>query len=164
MTLRDSTRNAASRLLDTPRQESRKDLSPEDEARRIAESTGYAMQLQFLGDRSHAAAPQVVRAWLADADLARLENNGGAPILAVSPAVLLTKSQLSNLHKQLKLILQGSREAFLNGDDDLFGQIRSAAAQMSRDPAQFTLHPDRNLVENGLLDEVLKYRPRSSGM
>ena len=98
----------------------------------------------------------------ADADLARLENNGGAPILAVSPAVLLTKSQLSNLHKQLKLILQGSREAFLNGDDDLFGQIRSAAAQMSRDPAQFTLHPDRNLVENGLLDEVLNDLPYKS--
>lgn len=156
------TATAEGRLLDTPRQESRKDLSPEDEARRIAESTGYAMQLQFLGDRSHAAAPQVVRAWLADADLARLENNGGAPILAVSPAVLLTKSQLSNLHKQLKLILQGSREAFLNGDDDLFGQIRSAAAQMSRDPAQFTLHPDRNLVENGLLDEVLNDLPYKS--
>ena len=86
------TATAEGRLLDTPRQESQKDLSPEDEARRIAESTGYAMQLQFLGDRSHAAAPQVVRAWLADADLARLENNGGAPILAVSPAVLLTKS------------------------------------------------------------------------
>ncbi|MBD5538849.1 MAG: VWA domain-containing protein [Desulfovibrio sp.] len=137
--------------------------SPEDEARRIAESTGYAMQLQFFGNRRGATAPQVVDAWIADADLAKLAANpGDAPVLAVEPAVLLTKGQLSNLYKQLKLLLAGSEKAFLNGDADLFGQILSAAAQMSRDPNQFSLHPDRNLAENGLLDEVLADLPYKS--
>ncbi|MDE7371071.1 MAG: VWA domain-containing protein [Desulfovibrio sp.] len=138
-------------------------LSPEEEARRIAESTGYAMQLQFFGNRKGSTAPQVVDAWIADADLAKLAANpGDAPVLAVEPAVLLTKGQLSNLYKQLKLLLAGSEQAFLNGDADLFGQILSAAAQMSRDPNQFSLHPDRNLAENGLLDEVLADLPYKS--
>ena len=138
-------------------------LSPEEEARRIAESTGYAMQLQFFGNRKGATAPQVVDAWIADADLAKLAANpGDAPVLAVEPAVLLTKGQLSNLYKQLKLLLAGSEKAFLNGDADLFGQILSAAAQMSRDPNQFSLHPDRNLAENGMLDEVLADLPYKS--
>lgn len=138
-------------------------LTPEEEAKRIAESTGYAMQLQFFGDQAKNTAPQVVSGWIADADLEKLAADPhAAPVLAVEPAVLLTKGQLSNLYKQLKLLLQGSEEAFLNGDADLFAQIASAAAQMSRDPNQFSLHPDRNLVENGLLDEVLTDLPYKS--
>lgn len=140
-----------------------KKLSPEEEARRIAQSTGYAMQLQFFGNAMGSTAPEVVNAWIADADLEKMAANpGNAPVLAVEPAVLLTKGQLSNLYKQLKLLLAGSEKAFLNGDEDLFGQIASAAAQMSRDPNQFSLHPDRNLAENGLLDEVLEDLPYKS--
>lgn len=155
---------AEGRLLAQPSRISAKAaLSPEDEARRIAESTGYAMQLQFFGNRQGSTAPQVVNAWIADADMAKLAANpNDAPLLAVEPAVLLTKGQLSNLYKQLKLLLAGSEKAFLNGDADLFGQILSAAAQMSRDPNQFSLHPDRNLAENGLLDEVLADLPYKS--
>lgn len=137
--------------------------SPEDEARRIAESTGYAMQLQFFGNRAAVEAPEVVRAWIADADMAKLASgNGEAPVLAVEPAVLLTKGQLSNLYRQIKLVLSASEQAFLNGDADLFDHILSASAQLSRDPGQFSLHPDRNLAENGLLDEVLEGLPYRS--
>lgn len=140
-----------------------KKLSPEEEARRIAESTGYAMQLQFFGNAMGKTAPEIVNAWIADADLEKLaQNPGNAPVLAVEPAVLLSKGQLSNLYKQLKMLLAGSEKAFLNGDADLFSQIASAAAQMSRDPNQFSLHPDRNLAENGLLDEVLEDLPYKS--
>lgn len=154
---------AEGRLLPKPAPQANKKLNPEEEAKRIAASTGYAMQLQFLGNQQGKTAPEVVKAWIADADLARLAADpGSAPVLAVEPAVLLTKSQLSNLYKQLKLLLQGSEEAFLNGDADLFAQISSAAAQMSRDPAQFSLHPDRNLAQNGLLDEVLDGLPYKS--
>lgn len=136
---------------------------PEDEARRIAESTGYAMQLQFFGNQARARAPELVRAWIADADLEKLAaSSGEAPVLAVEPAVLLTKGQLSNLYRQIKLVLEASEQAFLNGDADLFDHILSAAAQMSRDPGQFALHPDRNLAENGLLDEVLEGLPYRS--
>ena len=156
------TATAEGRLIEAPKQVVQEQpLSPEEEARRIAESTGYAMQLQFLGNRQGSTAPQVVRAWIADADLEKLEG-GASPMLAVEPAVLLTKGQLSHLYGQLKSILEGSKEAFLNGQDDLFGQIQSAAARMSRDPGQFTLNPDLNLAENGLLDEVLADLPYKS--
>lgn len=154
---------AEGKLMEPSRISAKAVRSPEEEARRIAESTGYAMQLQFFGNRKGSTAPQVVDAWIADADLAKLAANpNDAPVLAVEPAVLLTKGQLSNLYKQLKLLLAGSEQAFLNGDGDLFGQILSAAAQMSRDPNQFSLHPDRNLAENGLLDEVLADLPYKS--
>lgn len=160
------TATAEGRLLQAPRQMNNK-TSPEEEARRIAASTGYAMQLQFFGNRKGNTAPQVVRAWIADADLEKMESSPGAPVLAAEPAVLLTKGQLSKLYQQLKILLHGSEEAFLNGEDDLFGQLRSAAAQMSRDPQQFAMNPDRNLAENGLLDEVLEglpYKSRVSGL
>lgn len=140
-----------------------KSRSAEDEARRIAASTGYAMQLQFFGNKAKAQAPEIVNAWIADADLEKLAANPtDAPVLAVEPAVLLTRGQLSNLYKQLKILLEGSENAFLNGDADLFSQISSAAAQISRDPNQFSIHPDRNLAENGLLDEVLQDLPYKS--
>lgn len=154
---------AEGRLLPKPEVHKVANPTPEDEARRIAESTGYAMQLQFLGNNEGSTAPQLRKAWIADADLEKMANNpGNAPVLAVEPAVLLTKGQLSNLYKQLKILLAGSEQAFLNGDADLFGQIASAAAQMSRDPAQYSLHPDRNLAENGVLDEVLADLPYKS--
>lgn len=154
---------AEGKMLPKPEATSGRKLTPEEKARRIAETTGYAMQLQFFGNKAGSTAPQVVNAWIADADLEKLAANlKGAPVLAVEPAVLLTKGQLSNLYKQLKLLLAGSETAFLNGDADLFGQIASAAAQMSRDPQQFSLHPDRNLMENGLLDEVLADLPYKS--
>lgn len=158
------TNTAEGKLIEKPETPvAGKKLSPEEEARRIAQSTGYAMQLQFFGNAMGSTAPEVVNAWIADADLEKMaQNPGNAPILAVEPAVLLTKGQLSNLYKQLKMLLAGSEKAFLNGDEDLFGQIASAAAQMSRDPNQFSLHPDRNLAENGLLDEVLEDLPYKS--
>lgn len=158
------TRTAEGKFIEKPEAPvAGKKLSPEEEARRIAQSTGYAMQLQFFGNAMGSTAPEVVNAWIADADLEKMAANpGNAPVLAVEPAVLLTKGQLSNLYKQLKLLLAGSEKAFLNGDEDLFGQIASAAAQMSRDPNQFSLHPDRNLAENGLLDEVLEDLPYKS--
>ena len=161
------TATAEGRLLRTPQQVRNSGKTPEEEARRIAGATGYAMQLQFFGNRQKSTAPQVVRAWIADADLARMESNPGAPVLAAEPAVLLTKGQLSNLYRQLKILLQGSEEAFLNGQDDLFGQLRSAAASVSRDPQRFALRPDLNLAQNGLLDEVLEglpYKSRVSGL
>ena len=136
--------------------------SPEDEARRIAESTGYAMRLQFLGNQQKSTAPQIVRAWIADADLEKMEENSGAPLLAAEPAVLLTKGQLSTLYQRLKLLLKGSEEAFLNGEDDLFGMLRSVAAQSSVDPNMFALRPNQNLAQSGLLDEVLEGLPYKS--
>ena len=141
--------------------------SIEAQAENISERIGYAMQLQFAGDRDGITAPHVVRAWIADADLPLLEANpSNAPVPAVVPAVLLTKSQLSLLRKQVKTIIDTAEEAFLHSDDDasynFYDQLISAAAQMSRDPTAFSDTPNANLVQKGVLLDVLDGLPYKS--
>ena len=147
-----------------------KNASPVEQARRIAQATGYAMQLQFLGTAQRTSAPSVQKAWIADADLAALETNpGAAPLPAVYPAVLLTKSQLSQLRQQLGTVVRTAEEAFLQDNENFnfFEQLVSAAAQMSRDPTAFSKDPNANLAQKGVLLEVLDglpYRSRILGM
>jgi serine/threonine-protein kinase PpkA len=161
----------AGQMLDKPElaPEPKKE-TPEQKAKRLAEITGFAMQLQFLGDQQKTAAPSVKRAWIADSDLAALEAQPDeAPIPAVYPAVLLTKTQLSQLRKQLKSIITTAEEAFLqdNANFNFYEQLVSAAAQMSRDPTQFSSDPTANLAKKGVLLEVLDglpYKSRVLGM
>lgn len=141
--------------------------SPEDLARHLAETSGYAMQLQFAGNQNATRAPQVVNAWIADADLVALEAHPqDAVVPAVEPAVLLTKSQLSTLRQQLKLIVQTAEEAFLQDSEkfNFYEQLMSAAAQMSSDPDQFNKNPGANLAQKGVLLEVLDGLPYRSRM
>ena len=159
----ESTNNG--RILDKPKQEEKKGASPEERAKQIAELTGYAMQLQFAGAKNRTEAPQVVKAWIADSDLAALEQNpNDAPIPAVYPAVLLTKTQLSLLRKQLKSIIETAEEAFLLDTENFnfYEQLISAAAQMSRDPTKFNADPKANLAQKGVLLEVLDGLPYKS--
>ena len=141
-----------------------------DEARRISEAIGYAMRLQYLGNKKHTKAPVIDRAWVADADLTSLEvNKNAAPVIALEPAVLLTKSQLSQLRKQLQTIIETANEAFLqdSANFNFYEQLISAAAQMSSDPAQFNRDPNANLAQKGVLLEVLDglpYKSRIVGM
>ena len=161
------TATAEGKFLPAPQAPQKKNLTPEEIADRIAASTGYAMQLQFLGTLKQRTAPEVVKAWIADADLGKLEQGGGAPVYAARPAVLLTKGQLSRLRQQLKVILKGAEDAFLNGNTNLFEQIRSAAAALSSDPNAFSLQPGQNLAESGMLEEILSdlpYKSRITGM
>ena len=139
--------------------------NPEELAKYIAEVTGYAMRLQFAGTSKKTTAPSVVNAWIADSDLVELENNpNAAAVPSVYPAVLLTKSQLSQLRKQLKTIVQTAEEAFLRTDENFnfYEQLVSAAAQMSRDPTQFSKDPNANLAQLNLLPEVLEGLPYKS--
>ncbi len=139
--------------------------SPEDQAEHLAETIGYAMQLQFAGDSKGTRAPQVVKAWIADSDLSALEEHpNDAPIPVVYPAVLLTKLQLSQLRKQLKLIIETAEEAFLQDSEkfNFYEQLISAAAQMSRDPSLFNQDPNANLAQKGILLEVLDGLPYKS--
>lgn len=139
--------------------------SAEELARQTAEAIGYAMRLQFAGDRNKTRAPQVVKAWIADADLASLEANpSDAPVPVVTPAVLLTKSQLSRLREQVRNIVATAEEAFLqdSANFNFYEQLISAAAQMSRDPASFSDAPDANLAQKGVLLEVLDGLPYKS--
>ncbi len=155
---------AEGRFLPAPEKTSTKIASPQDEAARIAESTGYAMQLQFLGTSKGTRAPSVVEAWIADADLERLANDPQAqPVLTVTPAVLLTKTQLSQLREQLNIILQSARQSFYKDDaKNFFQSIQSAAALLSRDPGSFSTTPGKNLAQAGLLGEFLEGLPYQS--
>ncbi|MDR2056238.1 MAG: VWA domain-containing protein [Desulfovibrio sp.] len=159
------TATAEGRLLAAPVQTSpQKKLAPEEEAQRIAESTGYAIQLQFLGNRKGSRAPSVVKAWVADADLARLSQDPQAqPVTAIQPAVLVTKTQLSQLRAQLKAIFESAQQSFLKDESkNFFQNILSAAAQMTRDPQAFTRSPGKNLAQSGVLGEFLDGLPYRS--
>jgi serine/threonine-protein kinase PpkA len=159
------TATAEGKLLAAPVQTSpQKKLTPEEEAQRIAASTGYAIQLQFLGDRKGTRAPGVVKAWVADADLAKLSQDPQAqPVIAVQPAVLVTKTQLSQLRAQLKAIFESAQQSFLKDESkNFFQNILSAAAQMTRDPQAFTRSPGENLAQSGVLGEFLDGLPYRS--
>jgi serine/threonine-protein kinase PpkA len=116
------------------------------------------MQLDFLGRRQSTQAPKVVKAWASDMDLARPDT----PSFQV--AVLLTKNQLSDLYRRLRIILDQAQRTKRTGARDFFQSILSASARISRDPEQFRQQPDRNLGELGLLGEFLDDLPYRSSI
>jgi serine/threonine-protein kinase PpkA len=128
------------------------------EAERKAAILGYAMQLEFLGRRGKVQAPQVVTSWVSDMDLVRPDT----PSFKV--AVLLSKNQLSDLYQRLRVILDQAQRTKRTGARDFFQGILSAAAQISRDPTQFSLKPNQNLGQLGLLGEFLDDLPYRSSI
>lgn len=128
------------------------------EAERKAAILGYAMQLEFLGRRGKVQAPQVVTSWVSDMDLVRPDT----PSFKVT--VLLTKNQLSDLYQRLRVILDQAQRTKRTGARDFFQGILSAAAQISRDPTQFSLKPNQNLGQLGLLGEFLDDLPYRSSI
>jgi serine/threonine-protein kinase PpkA len=135
---------------------------PEERARQLAAITGYAMQLEFFGASRRTRAPDVVRAWIADADLERLAEDATSPVIAVTPAVLLTKNQLSDLTAQLKLIIDQATRSQRLGGTDFFQSLISMAAQLTRDPSRFSHTPGQNLAQTGVLGEFLEGLPYRS--
>ncbi len=150
---------AARKMPEKPKPQA-KATSPEDEARRIGETIGYAMQLEFLGQQKENRAPSVVDAWIADMDLAQLSDNQYAPTVEV--AVLLTKNQLSDLQRTLQIIVDQAERTKKTDSKDFFQSILSASAQMARDPAAFSAKPGQNLQETGVLGEFLEGLPYKS--
>lgn len=150
---------AARKLPEKPKPQA-KAPSPEDEARRIGETIGYAMQLEFIGSQKDNRAPSVVDAWIADMDLAQLADNQYAPTVEV--AVLLTKNQLSDLQRTLQIIVDQAERTKKTDSKDFFQSILSASAQMARDPAAFSAKPGQNLQETGVLGEFLEGLPYKS--
>ena len=131
--------------------------SPEERAKQIGEELGYAMQLEYLGKKQGTRAPEVVTSWIADADLDAL--SAGKPVSAVSVAVLLTKNQLSDLQRQLKIIIDNAERTRKTDSRDFFQGILSASAQLARDPAAFSQKPGANLRDMGVLGEFLDDLP-----
>ena len=128
------------------------------EAERKAAILGYAMQLEYLGRREQTKAPHVVTSWVSDMDLVRPDT----PAFRVT--VLLTKNQLSDLYQRLKVILDEAQRTKRTGARDFFEGILSAAASISRDPTQFSLKPNQNLGQLGLLGEFLDDLPYRSSI
>ena len=153
-------KTTASRKLPEKPKPQAKAATPEDEARRIAETIGYAMQLEFIGQQKENRAPSVVDAWIADMDLAQLADNHYAPTVEV--AVLLTKNQLSDLQRTLQIIVDQAERTKKTDSRDFFQSILSASAQMARDPAAFSAKPGQNLQETGVLSEFLDGLPYKS--
>ena len=144
--------------LQLPAQFSSTQVDSAKDAASKAAILGYAMQLEFLGRRGGARAPQVITSWVSDMDLARPDT----PTFQVT--VLLTKNQLSDLHQRLKVILDQAQRTKRTGARDFFQSILSAAAQTSRDPARFAKSPDQNLGQLGFLAEFLDDLPYRSSI
>jgi serine/threonine-protein kinase PpkA len=133
---------------------------PEEEARLIGESIGYAARLEFLGKQRGNRAPSVVNAWVADMDLAQLADGRYLP--TVETAVLLTKNQLSDLQRTLRIIVDNAERTKKTDSRDFFRSVLSASARTARDPAAFSERPGGSLQESGVLGEFLEGLPYKS--
>ena len=148
---------AAGKIMTRPKDEAPAQ-TPEDQARQLAATLGYAMQLQYLGARRQNQAPSVVNSWMADMDLAKLARGNQTPTVDV--AVLLTKNQLNDLSTQLKTIIDNAERTKKTDSRDFFRGILSASAQMARDPNLPT--QGKSLAELGVLAEFLEGLPYKS--
>ena len=149
---------SAGQRLQLPGQSSSDSDDIVSEAKRKAAILGYSMQLEYLGRRGKVQAPQLVTSWVSDMDLAKPD------IPSFTVTVLLTKNQLSDLYQRLKIILNQAQRTKRTGAKDFFQGILSAAAQISRDPSQFSQKPQQNLGELGLLGEFLDDLPYRSNI
>ncbi len=133
-------------------------------ARATGEVLGYSFKLDYAGQTGQTKAPHVVRSWIADQDMGRLDEAQGGSVKAptVECAVLITKDQLSALNKQLEIIMTEAERNQKMGTRDFFQSIISASAQMLHDPSQFALKPDSNLSKLGILGEFLDGLPYKS--
>ncbi|MDF9393504.1 MULTISPECIES: vWA domain-containing protein [Methylococcus] len=139
-----------------------KGAKPKDESERITSDTlllGHAMQIAYLGRKKGTQAPELFRAWLCDRDYAHPE------LAATEVRVLLTKNELSNLSQTVKLILdQGEKSQESTGTAAFFDLLRSAAANLVRDPTKLADPKARKLAELGLLGEYLEGLPYKSAV
>ncbi len=116
---------------------------------------GHAMALAYLGSVNGTTAPDFFKGWILDRDLAT-HNKATA-----TPVVLMTKSELSDLKEVTARVLEAANRGIL-APDDMFAQLRSAAAAMGRDPATLKSDKSLKLSEMGLLGEYLDDLPYKS--
>jgi serine/threonine-protein kinase PpkA len=88
---------------------------------------GQAMRLAYLGRVQDAAAPDIVRSFTTDRDLAD-SNRANLDV-----RILLTRDQLSDLRSALRLVIDGANAGRLQ-PQTVFANIRNAALSAARDP------------------------------
>lgn len=136
------------------------DASPIDDPNadlmtRAIRSAGRTMQLNYLGRESGAQAPDVFEAFVADRDFDR---PGLKPL---SIRLLLSKRELSDLDEALKVIIRKGEDNVLS-PGEMFGQVLSAAADMSRRPDKVARNADTTLAEAVSVSEMLDGLPYRS--
>lgn len=123
---------------------------------RLTEQTllvGNAMRLAYLGRLQQSAAPTLLRGWTTDRDLANSD------VRSFDVRLLVTRNQLSDLAEVLTVILDQGNQTRLR-PADFFNQLRSAAANMTRNPARLRARDAQNLGD--LLGEFLSGLPYRS--
>lgn len=133
---------------------------PEEAAAWLGERLGYAAYLDFAGRRAQTAAPRLESAWVADKDLDNLVR--GKSTDALIPAVLLNKSQLDTLARQIGFLVDAARASRAEDSKSLFERVISLSTQTVRDPQRLQAGPDDNLCRLGLLPEFLEGLPYRS--
>lgn len=126
-----------------------------DPLEQAAQQVGLAMQLAYLGQRNGNASPDVFDAWISDRDITDPRK------AAIDVRVFLTKNQLANLRDITQAIIDEGEASIQNIDPAAFFQrLRSAVANMSRDPSRML---DRNFQNLGdALGEFLQDLPYQS--
>lgn len=120
------------------------------------DQVGRAMQLAWLGRLQGTAAPPLFHAWLSDRAFAQPDK------ATTEVRVLLTKNQLSDLAQVVTTVLDAGEKSQQTGTADFFDLIRSAAANLARDPARLNDPKATRLGELGLLGEYLDDLPYKS--
>lgn len=107
----------------------------DQQIRHDAAQVGHAMQLSWLGGRSAASVPTVLRGWISDHDLRRPD------VPATEARVLLTKAQLSDLSDAVRQALEAVESGF-GSEQDMFARLRSVAASMGTNPDEAARRDD----------------------
>jgi hypothetical protein len=110
-----------------------------------------AMRLAYFGHTQQTTAPEAVRSWATDRDLA------DPALTSIGIRVLLTKNQLSDLAATLQGVLRQGRAMQLESQD-FFAKLQSAVASSFRDPQQTA----RATQIGGMLGEYLDDLPYKS--
>lgn len=131
------------------------DTAEEAVLRRTIQSAGRTMQLAYLGQKTGAQAPDVFEVYVADRDL---ERPGLKPL---SIRLLMTKKELSDLDEAMKIIIRKGEDNVLSADQ-MFNQVLSAAADMSRRPDRVSRNADTTLADAVSISDMLEGLPYKS--
>ncbi|WP_203076641.1 vWA domain-containing protein [Falsiroseomonas ponticola] len=114
-------------LTNTPIAQLRGNAPAAPQVQQQVDVVGQAMRLAYLGRVQEAAAPDIVRSFTTDRDLAD-SNRANLDV-----RILLTRDQLSDLRSALRLVIDGANAGRLQ-PQTVFANIRNAALSAARDP------------------------------
>lgn len=143
-----------------PREVSSNNVSVGEQLESQAERFGYALHLALLGRQKKLAAPQVLKAWVADTDMSRLESGEYSPAFEV--CVLLTKNQLSDLQQRLRGFYEEAVRSHDTGSKDFFKSILTSSTLATRDPVELQRGKNLTIKDMGVMSEFLEDLPYKS--